>query len=368
MSIYESIAATKERHSQILAELRAVDRAPDALKSHQAYLSDLRRQFKNTSRSLEEIRKLTRSEREKHERYRDSTVRRLFYRTTGKRSDFEERADKEMKKYYIALERENETKAQKEMLEAQIAEAVNKLKELQGACTDRSRLHDELETMYKRLFEGPTEEFPEEDAQEEATKAAQTCYKELSGKLDNIYQAAQCLAKAQLTIKESLLSIYQAIRHCERDIWGFGGILADMGQQDCLSQAQQKVSQTQMLVSQAMRLDRHVQALPTMSIVQHNIISGIIFDNALYNISFLNMIQQSFDEVKEAEQVLGTQLRQTKSRAADLQLQVDQATATLDGAQKDLRKIREESFIKAADPPPPYTEKLPMGLPAGPPS
>ncbi|KAL3470227.1 hypothetical protein BJX99DRAFT_239903 [Aspergillus californicus] len=362
MSIYESIAATKERHSQILADLEAVDRAPDALRSHQAYYSDLQRQFTNTSHSLEEIRNLTRSEREKHERYRDSTIRRLLYRTTGKRADFEERADQEMKKYYIALERENETKGQKEMLEGQIAEAANRLKELRGACAHRSRLNDELETIYKRLFEGPTEDFPEEDAQEEATNAARTCYKELSGQLDNVHQAAQCLGKAQLTIKEALLSIYEAIRHCERDIWGFGGILADMGQQDCLSRAQQKVSQTQMLVSQAMRLDRHVQALPTMRIVQHDMISSIIFDNAFYNISFLNMVQQSFDEVKHAEQVLGTQLRRTKSRAADLQLQADQAKATLDSAQKDLRKIREESFIKAADPPPAYTEKLPIGL------
>ncbi|KAL5342866.1 hypothetical protein BJX70DRAFT_238354 [Aspergillus crustosus] len=365
MSIYDSIAATKDRHSQILADLNTVDRAPDALKSHQAYLSDLQRQLTEASRSLEEIRKLTRDEREKHETYRDSTVRRLLYRTTGKRAEFEERAEKEMKKYYNALERENETKAEKDMLEGQIMEAASKQKELQAACKRRATLHAELEDMYKRLFEGPTEDFPEEDAQEEATKAAQTAYRDLGGQLDNISQAAQCLAKAQLTLKEALLSIHEAIRYCERDIWGFGGILADMGQQNCLSHAQQKVSQTQMLVSQAMRLDGGVQALPKMTIVQHNMISGIVFDNVFYNISFLNMVQQSFDEVKHAEQILGGQLRRVKSRAADLQLQVDQAKGTLDSAQRDLRKIREEAFIKVADPPPPYTEKHPIGISEG---
>ncbi|KAL4916774.1 hypothetical protein BDW62DRAFT_218594 [Aspergillus aurantiobrunneus] len=357
MSIYENIAATRERHSQILSDLAAVDRAPDALKSHDAYLSDLRDELAEINRDLAEARKHTQIEREKHERYRDSTVRRLMYRATGKRANFEERADKEMRDYYSAWERENETKAQKEMLEAEIAEAVGRQKELQQACNERALLGDELEAMYRSLFEGPTEEFPEEDAQEEVAKIAQQRYRELSRRLEHTHRAAQCLAKAQLTIKQALLAIFEGIRQCERDKWGFCGLLADMQQQTCLSQAQQRVSQTQMLVKQAMRLDCHVHPLPAMDIVQHDMISGLIFDSMWYNISLLNRVQQSFNEVQHAEQVLGTQLRRTKSRAADLQEDVGEAAATHENAQRELRRIREQAFLQAAEPPPPYTEK-----------
>lgn len=357
MSIYENIAAARDRHSQILSSLTAVDRAPAALKSHDVYLSDLRSELSQTNRDLQDVRKQTHAEREKHASFRDSTVRRLMYRATGKRADFEERAEKEMRGYYGALERENETQAQKEMLEAQIGEAVSQKRELERACNERAALSDELEAMYRSLFEGPTEEFPEEDAQEQVTKTAQRRYGELSERLDNINRAAQCLAKAQLTIKQALLGLFEAVRHCERDVWGFGGILADMGQQNCLSQAQQKVSQTQMLVNQAMRLDHSVQPLPAMNIVQHDMISGLIFDNAFYNISFLKRVQESFNEVKQAEHALGVQLRRSKSRAADMQEDVGEATATLDSAQQELRRIREQAFMQAAEPPPPYSEK-----------
>lgn len=357
MSIYENIAATRNRHSQILSSLAAVDRAPEALKSQDVYLTSLRDELNATNRDLREIQKRTQAEREKHASYRDSTIRRLMYRATGKRADFEERADREMREYYSALERENEMQAQKDMLGTEIGEAESRKKELQRACNERAALSDELEAMYRSLFEGPTEEFPEEDAQEQVTKTAQRRYGELSERLDNINRAAQCLAKAQLTIKQALLNLFEAVRQCERDIWGFGGLLADMGQQNCLSRAQQKVSQTQMLVNQAMRLDRHVQPLPAMNIVQHDMISGLIFDNAFYNINFLKRVQQSFNEVKLAEHALGVQLRRTKSRAADMQEDVGEATVTLDSAQRELRRLREQAFMQAAEPPPPYSEK-----------
>lgn len=357
MSIYENIAATRNRHSQILSSLAAVDRAPEALKSQDVYLTSLRDDLNATNRDLREIQKRTQAEREKHASYRDSTIRRLMYRATGKRADFEERADREMREYYSALERENEMQAQKDMLGTEIGEAESRKKELQRACNERAALSDELEAMYRSLFEGPTEEFPEEDAQEQVTKTAQRRYGELSERLDNINRAAQCLAKAQLTIKQALLNLFEAVRQCERDIWGFGGLLADMGQQNCLSRAQQKVSQTQMLVNQAMRLDRHVQPLPAMNIVQHDMISGLIFDNAFYNINFLKRVQQSFNEVKLAEHALGVQLRRTKSRAADMQEDVGEATVTLDSAQRELRRLREQAFMQAAEPPPPYSEK-----------
>ncbi|KAL2864394.1 uncharacterized protein BJX67DRAFT_373934 [Aspergillus lucknowensis] len=302
MSIHDTIAASRDRHAQILSDLRAVDYAPDALKSHEAYLADLRYQLRQATRSLEKIEHVTRVEHKLHAGQRDSTVRRL------------EKADRGMRGYYAALERENEARGEKEMLETQLGEAVTREQELRTVCSHCESLSAEPECLYKRVFEGPTEEFPEEDAQEEATRAAQRRFGEVNGQLGNVRQAMQCLAKAWLTIKEALLSIHEAIGYCKTNASGCGGIFTDIGQSYSLSRAQQKVVQTQALVSQAIRLDSRIQALPGMHIVRHDMISGIIFDN------------------------------------------VEKAGFVLDSAQKELRRIRERIF-KEADTPPPYTEQ-----------
>ncbi|KAL4755979.1 uncharacterized protein BDW70DRAFT_167005 [Aspergillus foveolatus] len=365
MSVYENISSVSDRHSQILAELQTVGNAPSDLKSHRAFLSDLQRRLAKTNRHLDEIRQHTQIERERHEKYRDSTVRRLMYRATGKRAAFEEKADQEMRDYYSALETENKIKGEKEMLEAQIHDATEEQKELEAASTKCARLNEELEAMYRRLFEGPTSEFPEEDEQENATKAAEIHHRELKSQVNNTGKAAQCLARSQLTIKEALLHIFQARRACERDMFGFGGLLADFQQQNHLSLAQQKVSQTQLLISQAIRLDPEVRPLPRMGIVQIDMISGILCDNYLFNLGFLKMIQDSYDEVQNAEGFLTGQLRQAKSRESSLRSELQDAARQLENAQKELRRIREEAFMKAADPPPPYVENAARPMPVG---
>ncbi|RDW61687.1 uncharacterized protein DSM5745_10359 [Aspergillus mulundensis] len=365
MSIYERISSVSDRHSQILSELGTIGNAPDDLKSHRAFLSDLQRQLARTNRSLEEVGKYTQVERERHEKYRDSTIRRLMYRATGKGAVFEEKADQEMKDYYSALEKENKMKGEKEMLDAQVREATDEQKDLQAAATQCARLQDELDTMYKRLFEGPTSEFPEEDEQENATKAAEIHHREIKRQLNGTAKAAQCLSRAQIPMKEALAHIFQARHACETDMYGFGGALADYRQQNHLSNAQQKVSQTQLLVSQAIQLDSDVQPLPRMGIVQLDMVSSILFDNFLFNMGFLTMIQNSYNEVKYAEGSLLGQIRQAKSREDALRTQFQDAARRLERARKDLRKIREEAFIRAADPPPPYVENTPRTMPVG---
>lgn len=358
MSLYERVAAVSERHNQILAKIKAVEHAPSALNSHKGYLSDLQSQIAQTNERLQKLASVTQVEREQHEKYRDSTVRRLMYSAVGKRADFEAKAESEMRDYYDALQKESEIKAQKETLTSQIQEATQVQKELQSATTECAQLHEELNNIYERLFEGPTAEFPEEDAQEEATKAAQANYDELNRSSNNTRRAMQCLAEAQLMIKKALLEVGEALRYCEQDLWGFGSTLADIGQRSSLSRAQASASQTRMLVSQARRLDPQIQPLPAMNIVQGNMITGILFDNFFQNINFLAIVQQSFDEVKRADSALGAELRNAKRREADMRDQVRTAASDLASAQKELQRIREEAFMKAADPPPPYTEQI----------
>ncbi|RAL12630.1 uncharacterized protein BO97DRAFT_424264 [Aspergillus homomorphus CBS 101889] len=347
----------KDRHSQIVAELQAVESAPGTLKAQEAYLSDRCHALAETRRGLEQIRQITQVERERHEQYRDSTVRRLLYRATGKRENFEAKADREMHEFYRARAEENRLNAQRQMLEAQISDAVRGQKALQVACTKRRLLHAELEALYCGIFDGPTEELPEEDEQEEATRAARTAYGQRKERWSNLCQATQCLVRAQTTVKEAVLDLYESLQHYERDMWGFGASIAtDWEQQNRLARAQQKVGQTQMLVTQARRLDRDVQPLPAMQIVQRDMISGLIFGTFLFNVSFLDMLQQLLQNVQRAEQALAVQLRRAKSRKAEMQSQVADAQRTFEIAQQDLRRIREWLFTKAADPPSPYSE------------
>ncbi|OJK04275.1 hypothetical protein ASPACDRAFT_108718 [Aspergillus aculeatus ATCC 16872] len=355
MSIYTTIATSKERHAEIQAALAAVESSPERLQSHESYLSDLRRALAETNQQLAQLRQVTQVERALHEKYRDSTVRRLLYRATGKRTDFEAKADQEMRDYYAALAKESRAQAQQEMLEAQVADAVTQERDLQAACVARDRLQEELDAIYSEIFEGRTEDFPEEDAQEEVTQLARREYGQRRQRWSDVHQAAQCLARGQLTIREALLNLVESLRHSERDLWGFGGTLVDVRQQNCLSRAQQKVSQTQMLAAQAKRLDSMVQPLPAMSLVERDWVGGMLFDTFFFHLEFLDMMQQSVLEIKRAEESLAAEVRRIKSREADMQAQLNEARTTFENAQQDLRRIRYEVFMKTADPPPPYT-------------
>ncbi|KAJ0426854.1 hypothetical protein BJY00DRAFT_306846 [Aspergillus carlsbadensis] len=357
MSLYDDIANVKDRHAQIAAELDALEDAPDALKSHESFLSDLREHLDNADRDLAEIHARTQVGRERHEKYRDSTMRRLMYRARGKRAEFEEKADDEMRGYYSALERENKVRAQRDMLDAQRREAMEEKGALEEACARRVKLRAELDAMYERLFSGPTAEFPEEDEQEEAVKAARSHHHTLNKELNNHRKALQCLARAQVTTKEALLFVFEARKACERDMLGFGGALADFRRANSLSNAQQKVSQTQMLVEQARRFDGDIPHLPPMDIVQIDMISGILCDNFMFNMNYLNMIYHSFDQVKVAEEFLASIFRSARRREEHLKNEVQDTAGDLETAQRNLHRVREEAFLKAADPPPPYAEK-----------
>jgi hypothetical protein len=357
MSLYDDIAHVKDRHAQILTELSTLEDAPDALRSHEAFLADLQEHLANADSSLAEIHARTRVGRERHEKYRDSTMRRLMYRATGKREQFEEKADDEMRSYYSALEQENKLRAQRDMLEAQRSEALAEKQSLEEGCVRRVKLRAELDAMYERLFSGPTAEFPEEDAQEETVRSAKSRHHSLNKELNNHRKALQCLARAQVTTKEALLFVFEARKACERDMLGFGGTLADFRRANSLSNAQQKVSQTQMLVNQARGLDPDVPQLPTMDIVQIDMISGILCDNYIFNMNYLNMIYHSFDQVKVAEEFLASVFRAAKRREQHLKNEVEDTAGDLENAQRKLHRVREEAFMNAADPPPPYAEK-----------
>ncbi|RAL06920.1 uncharacterized protein BO97DRAFT_409365 [Aspergillus homomorphus CBS 101889] len=362
MSIYTTIATSKERHGEIQTALAAVESSPETLQSHKSYLSDLRRALAETNQQLEQLRQITQVERALHEKYRDSTVRRLLYRATGKRGDFEAKADQEMRDYYAALAKENRAQAQREMLEAQLVDAVTKEHELQAACAARGRLHEELDAIYRTIFEGRTEDFPEEDAQEEVTLLARREYGQRRQRWSDVRQAAQCLARAQLTMREAMFHLVESLRQSERDLWGFGGTLIDWRQKNCLSRAQQKVSQTQMLVAQATRLDSNVQSLPAMGLVQRDWVGGMLCDTFLFHLNFLDLMQQSVLELNRAEEALAAEVRRIQSRETGMQAQVEEARVTFETAQQGLRQIRYEVFMKAADPPPPYTDQPSVGI------
>jgi hypothetical protein len=73
--------------------------------------------------------------------------------------------------------------------------------------------------------------------------------------------------------------------------------------------------------------------------------------------NYLNMIYRSFDQVKVAEEFLASVFRSAKRREEHLKNKVEDTARDLEDAQRKLHRVREEAFINAADPPPPYAER-----------
>ncbi|KAJ7858665.1 hypothetical protein B0H14DRAFT_2748409 [Mycena olivaceomarginata] len=150
MSITEAVLQNSAHHAQLLAQIAELDYVPPALKQQETYIAALEKDLDALAPQIAELEKTTKKERKEHEALRDSTMRRLAAKITGREEKFAEKASKEEREYIEALEKEMQQKRQREMLNAMVAKA----KEVPN-------------------FDGPTQAYPEDDQLESQIQQVQ---------------------------------------------------------------------------------------------------------------------------------------------------------------------------------------------------
>lgn len=265
--VTDAIVSNAEYHDRLLQSLTALDYAGPALKQHHSYIADLKAQLATLDRSLEELEKKTKKERGEHEKLRDSTMSRLTAKLTGRKEKFEASVEKEEREFVEALKAEMAENDQRHVVRRLLEEAYTAKEELVAKEKKHTELKKELDSLYARVFDGPSQSFPEEDQLEYEAFETWKKYEEAQKGLNMESQAAELLVRAHSSMTLAEQNMREALHYAKLDTFSsYPGIDAGHRAGNLLTQAQNNVTQVQGFVGQAMRLSPHVQPVGAVQI------------------------------------------------------------------------------------------------------
>lgn len=158
--------------------------------------------------------------------------------------------DKEEREYVAAFGKEQDSRAKISELKSQITGLEQQLKALEPYVAQNQRLQRQLAALYKRVFDGPTPQYPQEDAAENKYHAAEKRQRELLEHQTNLRRANQLVQRATMLITSAQRSAREAQSASQWDMWG-GGRMADYMERSALGQAQNCIDQARMTWEQA---------------------------------------------------------------------------------------------------------------------
>jgi len=155
-------------------------------------------------------------------------------------------ASKEEREYVEALEKEMVARDNQNAVQKLLNEARDELTKLNEKEQQLHSTKAELRALYGRVFDGPTESFPEDDRLEYDLHAAEKHHDQLQAALNSESRAAEILARAVRYMDACQGSMQEALGYSRYDMWG-GTSMADMMERNALSVAQANASQAEML-------------------------------------------------------------------------------------------------------------------------
>lgn len=340
----ERIISFASKNEALLAALAETDYAPSALHQANAYINDVESQIATETNNISNLTVKVGKELHEYEKYRDSRMKRLMYKMGGKKEKFEATTEKEEREYHDALQEKFHAERRLGDLKARLEDAkITKEQHAEAAARHQSH-QAELEALYRSIFDGPTPEFPHEDAAENTVLQARHRYNYVQGQLNVEFQVLHMLTDADMKMNAAHQAIQDALRASRADMMGFGGFLADAKERNSLSLAQSNADQVEMLVDMARRAQPLVEPIGHMEIAQGNFMSDVLFDNIFTDMNFHSKIQAAELSLKRAHQNLLRQKDAAMGRSENLKIEARSAEGILQQARKDLDHTRQEVF------------------------
>ncbi|KAF7307876.1 hypothetical protein MKEN_01148100 [Mycena kentingensis (nom. inval.)] len=362
MSTDDTIRQNAAYHATLLSSIAALDYVPSALQHQCRLVGNLQQQLRDTDAAIKSLEKKTKKERKEHESIRDSTARRLAAKLTGRKEKFEKKQEKEEREYVEALEKEMQEKSKKTSLETMISEASGVQRDLEDKNKQYEKTKADLAGLYSRIFDGPTQAYPEDDRLEGELNQALGVYNDVQGQLNAESQAVKLLTAANGALDGCRRSISEALSYSTYDMFGGDGF-ADLMERNALSEAQRKASQAAMLVQQAQHASPHVQPIGHISIAQGSIITDVVFDNIFTDMMFHDKIKASQRNLEAVQLNAKNELLRATARTQVIGGDLNGAADRLARARSALDGFRRSVFDSAVPHAAPGTFSAPSGPP-----
>ncbi|KAJ7054704.1 hypothetical protein C8F01DRAFT_1162628 [Mycena amicta] len=343
MDASDSVRQNAAYHAQLLEAIAELDYVPPALDEQQKMIASLEAQATQTSQTIRTLEKKTKKERKEHEALRDSTARRFAAKITGRKDKFEAKASKEEREYIEALECEMQEKRRKESLDTLISEAKAVKSDLDDKRQRYNLAKKDLAALYSKVFDGPTQAYPEDDRLEYTLAAAQGRYNEIQGYLNRESQAVHLLKAANSALVGAASHIQEALGYSTWDMFGGGGV-SDMMERSALSSAEGFATQAATYVQQARLSSPQVKPIGEITIAHGSIISDVIFDNIFTDMMFHDKIKASQRNLEAVQYNLTNELKNANGRMSMIGSDLSAAADALARARQALDTFRRGVF------------------------
>jgi hypothetical protein len=342
-STQQKIQDAAARNAELLEGLHETDSAPSQLHQQIQYLNDLAAQLQKTEKHVRYLKTATASELKDHKKYSESTFRRFAHKASGRKDRFEEKAAKEEREYFDAIQQQKtgeddlayvrQLKAEGETTKAQYEAQVKRHEELQR----------ELDALYNSIFAGHTPDFPEEDEKEYSCNALNQHVQDINSTLEKERHILFLLRQISIKLSEARKHLDSAHSMSQMDLFG-GGTMASMQKRNYLERAESSISQARMLQDQLSQVAPQMGDLGPMNIASGSIWGDIVFDNIFSDFEMHDKIKNSEAQIDRAGNKCGNLVKQQEGREKELVAELNEAGMRLKEARATLQRVREQAF------------------------
>ncbi|KAJ9095709.1 hypothetical protein QFC21_005581 [Naganishia friedmannii] len=331
------LAVQVAKHNNLLRAIEAVDYAPPLMKRTQVQLELAQNRLEDVNRKLRAAEAATKRQYRTWTEVKNRKHKRMWSRLIHPPSDEEVASETKQRQERIYLDtfaEEQGLRVERDLLILQMRETEGKIENLTQICREHTRLRNELDHLYERVFDGPTPMHPEEDQAEQACKAALWRYREIQGEIKDESCVLASLQKADRMMDLADQSLAQ-------------------GDNSSLAAAQRQADSARMLVEQARKSRPAIPGLHVLDIPQWRM-SDVLFDTVLTDLDAHRKISAVISKSQQEHEQLRKATGRSQVRLDHLEVREEQADAELTEARKCLEELRREILQRAADTLPTY--------------
>jgi hypothetical protein len=285
----------------------------------------------STREKIRTFDKRSKSQLERLQDLKHHSVKRAWYKSTGK---LDEKLEEEEKEWLRQYELVQGAKAKAEEQDKEVTDA----KKIYDQCVEAKAAHGkaqkDLNELLERLFAGPTPSFPKEDEYEQSLAATRQRLDDVNILVKRQTFVDNSLQRAHQCLLGALEALQSALQLNTYDMFSRGGY-ADWMVHSALAQARDLAARAQYLVSEVRRIEPTVPHLGDIRIEQDNLVFNVIFDNIFTDLRVRQVIQESFAKVQRATLTLqNTVLPQVRTQSQAVQTR-------LENCQKEVRRLEQ---------------------------
>ncbi|KAJ7456999.1 hypothetical protein FB451DRAFT_1275570 [Mycena latifolia] len=358
MNAADAVRQHAHYHAQLVAGIAELEHVAGELIQQESHIADLEGRIKRGTDRIKPLERKTTTRRLVYEEILHATTRRLTAKLTGRLDKFEAEVNKEERAYHEALQKESEAKEELALLETMVKEG----KVVQASLKHKAEIYEltkkDLAELYRRIFDGPTPAYPEDDQLEYQLQLAERRHSDAHAVRGRESQALLSLQSANSALLLCASKMQEAI----------SGSKTKTMKRGMLSAAEGLAMQSATNVQQAILASPHVQPVGDINIAHGSIWSDVVFDNIFSEKAFHDKIKTSVRDVADVQAKLTAELAAAKVRAEAAGADLNAAAEAVTRAQAALEAFRRSVFDSLsnvpAELPPGYD--APVGQPDAP--